>query len=144
MAFQINTSGFSIKEGNYLLKIANVTENEVNHRIMVTYTTETGRKFNELYCIMNANGTINDVASRTFSWLCICALNDRNISSVEITDLIGKYIRADLLNDKYTSKDGIEKQTVKVIHKEATDEVFEADKVAAEKSDINLDDILGI
>lgn len=143
MLFQLNNTGFQIKEGNYLLKISNVATNEINKRVTITFITETGRKINELYCLFNSDGTPNDIASRALSYLCICATNNHDLEAIELTDLIGKYITADLSNDKYQSKDGTEKQTIRVTNKRSTNLTFEA-KEETPVAEVDLNDILGI
>lgn len=133
-------NSFQIKEGHYLLKIQNVTQNEVNQRVTVTYATKDNQKINEIYSLLDKDGNENEVAIRMLSFLVQIAMQDYNITEIDLEELIGRYIEADLTNQEYEAKDGTKKTAVRLNKKTKTNETFE--DIADAEVDYDLNDIL--
>lgn len=138
MEFTLRKPDYRIKEGTYTLKVLNVTANEVNHRVMVTYQTEKGRRINEFFFLTKNDGTPNELSETFLTKLVQAALNNYDVDNVKLEDIIGKYIEADLSNREY-EVNGEKKQGINVYNKRPTNETFE-DK--QEKSSIDVNDLL--
>lgn len=82
-------TGFSIiPEGRYVFKIIACEYKEKFQKIEVTMKTAKGQTIKESYMLSNDGGR------KAFSYMAKVALHDYDITEIDHTDLVGKYISA--------------------------------------------------
>lgn len=82
-------TGFSIiPEGRYVFKIIACEYKEKFQKIEITMKTAKGQVIKESYSLNNDGGC------KAFSYMAKVALHDYDITEIDHTDLIGKYISA--------------------------------------------------
>lgn len=93
------TSGFSvIPEGEYVFRIYDVQYDEEFGKLTVCMVTADGLKHNERFSLKDSNDQPNEKALNAFSFLAKTALNDFSVTDIDHTDLIGHYLRAEVVH----------------------------------------------
>ncbi len=93
------TSGFMvIPEGEYVFRIYDVKYDEEFGKLTVRLVTADGLKHDERFSIKDNNDQPNEKALNAFSYLAKTALNDFTVTDIDHTDLIGHYIRAEVVH----------------------------------------------
>lgn len=102
------TSGFSlIPEGTFVFYIYDCTYDEDFGKLSVKLITADGQKHEERFRLKDDNDMINEKAMNAFSYFAKTALNNFNLTDIDHTDIIGHYIRADVVHTTMPSrKDG--------------------------------------
>lgn len=99
------TEGFKlIPEGTYVFKIEAVSYDTNFGKMVIDMKTEDGQSYKERFSLMGANGSPNEGAMNAFSFFAKTALNDFSIKEIDETDLIGKFIEADVYHEQVESK----------------------------------------
>lgn len=99
------TSGFTlIPTGEYVFLIEDVKYDEKFGTLEVKLVTADGMKHTERFSLMENNGDANEKAMNAFSYFAKTALNDFSVTDIDHTDLIGHYIRAEVVHTKLPSK----------------------------------------
>lgn len=99
------TSGFTlIPEGEYVFFIEDVKYDEKFGTLEVKLVTADGMKHTERFSLMDNNGEANEKALNAFSYFAKTALNDFSVTDIDHTDLIGHYIRAEVVHTKMPSR----------------------------------------
>lgn len=99
------TSGFTlIPEGEYIFRIEDVKYDESFGTLEVKLVTDNGMKHTERFSLMDNNGEANEKALNAFSYFAKTALNDFSVTDIDHTDLIGHYIRAEVVHTKMPSR----------------------------------------
>ena len=99
------TNGFTlIPEGTYVFKITKVDYDETFGKMEISLITKDGKKHTERYSLLNANGEINEGALNAFSYFAKTALNDYTLSDIDEQDLVGRYIKAEVVHNQQQSK----------------------------------------
>ena len=99
------TSGFTlIPEGEYVFRIEDVKYDESFGTLEVKLITDNGMKHTERFSLMDNNGEPNEKALNAFSYFAKTALNDFSVTDIDHTDLIGHYIRAEVVHTKMPSR----------------------------------------
>lgn len=93
------TSGFTvIPEGEYVFRIYDVQYDEEFGKLTVRMVTANGLKHDERFSLKDNNDQPNEKALNAFSFLAKTALNDFTVTDIDHTDLIGHYIRAEVVH----------------------------------------------
>lgn len=93
------TSGFMvIPEGEYVFRIYDVKYDEEFGKLTVRLVTADGLKHDERFSLKDNNDQPNEKALNAFSFLAKTALNDFTVTDIDHTDLIGHYIRAEVVH----------------------------------------------
>jgi len=99
------TSGFTlIPTGEYVFLIEDVKYDEKFGTLEVKLVTADGMKHTERFSLMDNNGEANEKALNAFSYFAKTALNDFSVADIDHTDLIGHYIRAEVVHTKTPSR----------------------------------------
>jgi hypothetical protein len=99
------SNGFTlIPEGTYVFKIVKVTYDETFGKMEISMVTPEGLRHTERYSLLDANGEINEGALNAFSYFAKTALNNYTISDIDEQDLVGKFIRAEVVHNTQTSR----------------------------------------
>src|SRR5699024_640154 len=148
--------GFSmIPEGHYVFKVADATYDETFGKIEVELITKNGRKHIERYQLINGKGKLVEGAQKAFSYFAKTALNNFDVEEIELDDIIGTYVSANVVHvesDTINEHTGLPYVNVRlndltseIGFGDEEDEVVEADPVEddGDDDDIDLDDFLG-
>ena len=91
------TSGFVlIPEGEYVFRIYDVEYDEDFGKILVKLVNAQGLTHTERFTIKNADDEYNEKALNAFSYFAKTALNDFGAEGIELSELIDRYIRAEV------------------------------------------------
>lgn len=98
------TGGFqTIPEGVHVLKITDAQYDEEFGKAIFTLVNEKGASCTERFSLLNQDNTPNEKALNAFSFFAKTALNDYDIEDVDPTELVGHYIRAEVIHNKVPS-----------------------------------------
>ena len=96
--------GYSvIPEGTHVLKITKVEYKEEFGKLLITMETRTGQKHTERFTLVNSEGDVNQGALNAFSYFAKVAMNDFSLTSIDHTDLIGKFVECDITHEEVDS-----------------------------------------
>lgn len=99
------TSGFTvIPEGTYVFKIESVEYKESFGKMSVNMVTKDGQKYTERFSFLKASGEVNSGAMNAFSFFAKTVLKDFEIEEIDDQDLVGHYIKCEIVHDKVESK----------------------------------------
>lgn len=98
------TSGFSlVPEGTQVFRIYNVTYDEEFGKLTVFMVNAQGITHKENFSLKDKNDQPNERAYNAFSYFAKTALNDFTVEDIDHTDIIGCYIRAEVIHTKLPS-----------------------------------------
>ena len=128
------TSGFTlIPEGTYVFRIYDVKYDETFGKLSVMLVNAQGMKHTENFSLMDNNGEPNEKALNAFSYFAKTALNDFTVTDIDHTDIIGHYIRAEVVHTKMPSrKDPTKTVTFANLGDKSPADGFDAAPVATE------------
>ena len=93
------TSGFSIiPEGEYIFLIHEVEYDPDFGKMTVHMVTAEGQKLDERFTLKNADDTLNEKALNAFSYFAKTALNNYTVEEIDEQDLVGHYIKAEVIH----------------------------------------------
>ena len=93
------TSGFTlVPEGEHVFRIYDVKYDEDFGKLTVRMVTAVGIKHDERFSLKDSNDEPNEKALNAFSYFAKTALNDYTLTDIDHTDLIGHYIRAEVIH----------------------------------------------
>ena len=99
------TGGFQIMpEGEQVLKITKAEYDEDFGKAVFTLTNVKGQTCMERFSLLNNDNTPNERALNAFSFFAKTAMNDFDLEDVDPTELVGRYIRAEVIHNKVESK----------------------------------------
>lgn len=135
------TEGFQIiPEGTYVFRIEDVTYDANFGKMVINMKTEDGKTYTERFSLMGANGKPNEGAMNAFSFFAKTAMNDFALKEIDESDLVGKFIEADVYHDTVESK----KEAGRMLtFPHLGDKRPSNGFGAAEKSKLNLGSLLG-
>ena len=150
---KLSEVGFSmIPEGHYTFKVEDATYDETFGKIEVDLITKSGRKHKERYQLINGKGKLVEGAQKAFSYFAKTALNNFDVEEIEIDDIVGTYVSANVVHhesDTINDNTGLPYVNVRLndltseIGFDTDDEVeeVESDQVDdADADDLDLDD----
>ena len=98
------TGGFQVMpEGEQVLKITAAEYDEDFGKVLFTLANAKGQTCQERFSLLNQDGTPNEKAMGAFSFFAKTALNDFDIEDVDPVELVGHYLRAEIIHKKVPS-----------------------------------------
>ena len=98
------TNSFQIcPAGVHVFLITGVNYDQEFGKIEVQMVTAEGISHSERFALMKPDGTMNDKACGAFSFFAKTALNDFTLESIDHTELIGHYIKGEILHTQAPS-----------------------------------------
>ena len=99
------TGGFQIMpEGVQVLKITKAEYDEDFGKAIFTLENAKGQTCQERFGLLNQDNTPNEKALNAFSFFAKTAMNDFDLVDVDPVELVGHYIRAEVIHNKVESK----------------------------------------
>ena len=99
------TGGFQIMpEGEQVLKITKSEYDEDFGKAIFTLTNAKGQTCQERFSLLNQDNTPNEKALGAFSFFAKTAMNNFDLEDVDPEELVGHYIRAEVVHNKVESK----------------------------------------
>ena len=98
------TGGFQrIPEGEQVLKITAAEYDEDFGKVTFTLENVRGLTCQERFSLLNQDNTPNEKALGAFSFFAKTAMNDFDLVDVDPVELVGHYIRAEVIHNKVPS-----------------------------------------
>ena len=99
------TGGFQIMpEGEQVLKITKAEYEEDFGKAIFTLENAKGQTCQERFSLLNQDGTPNEKALGAFSFFAKTAMNNFDMEDVDPVELVGHYIRAEVIHNKVPSR----------------------------------------
>lgn len=93
------TSGFTVcPEGVHIFRIYKVDYNQEFGKLTVYLVNAQGITHAERFSLIANNGEVNEKACNAFSYFAKTALNDFTLESIDHNDLVGHYIKAEVVH----------------------------------------------
>lgn len=139
----LSTGGFQpIPEGTHIFRIEAVEYDKDFGQIRIELKTADGKSHRERYNLMRADGTTNDGAMNAFSFFAKTALNNFEVTDIDTEELVGHFVKADVVHRKVDStKNPGEKTTVVNLGKVYSAEGFGDDAAPAQKPVVVAGDV---
>ena len=139
------TGGFQIMpEGEQVLKITKAEYDEDFGNAVFTLENAKGQRCIERFSLLNQDGTANDRAMSAFSFFAKTALNDFDIEDVDPTELVGRYLKAEVIHKKVPSnQDPTKIMTFVNLGSKSPADGFEGANTAPKASGLDLSALLG-
>ena len=130
------TGGFQIMpEGEQVLKITKAEYDEDFGKATFTLENAKGQTCQERFSLLNQDGSPNEKALGAFSFFAKNAMNDFDMEDVDPTELVGHYIRAEVIHNKVPStKDPTKMMTFVNLGSKSPAEGFDGAPAAAPKA----------
>ena len=98
------TGGFQIMpEGEQVLKITKAEYDEDFGKATFTLTNAKGQTCQERFSLLNQDNTPNERALNAFSFFAKTAMNNFDLEDVDPAELVGRYIRVEVIHNKVPS-----------------------------------------
>ena len=98
------TGGFKIMpEGEQVLKITAAEYDEDFGKAIFTLANAKGQTCRETFSLLNNDNTPNEKALNAFSFFAKTAMNDFDLEDVDPAELVGRYIRAEVIHSTVPS-----------------------------------------
>lgn len=98
------TGGFqTMPEGEQVLKITKAEYDEDFGKATFTLANAKGQTCLERFSLLNQDNTPNEKALGAFSFFAKTAMNDFDLVDVDPDELVGRYIRAEVIHNKVQS-----------------------------------------
>ena len=140
------TGGFQVMpEGEQVLKITKAEYDEDFGKAIFTLTNVKGQTCQERFSLLNQDNTPNEKALGAFSFFAKTALNNFDIEDVDPVELVGHYIRAEVIHNKVPStKDPTKMMTFVNLGDKSPADGFDGVPTAAPKAaGLDLNALLG-
>lgn len=141
------TAGFQIMpEGVQVLKITAAEYDEDFGKAIFTLANAKGQTCIERFSLLNQDNTPNEKALSAFSFFAKTAMNDFDLVDVDPVELIGRYIRAEVIHNKVPStKDPCKMMTFVNLGDKSPANGFDGvpTKAAPKSSGLDLNALLG-
>ena len=93
------TSGFTVcPEGVHVFRIYKVDYNPEFGKLIIYLVNAKGITHTERFSLINNNGEVNEKAYNAFSFFAKTALDNFSLESIDHTDLVGHYIKAEVVH----------------------------------------------
>jgi hypothetical protein len=98
------TAGFQrIPEGVHVLKITKAEYDEDFGKVTFTLENVKGQSCQERFSLLNQDNTPNEKALGAFSFFAKTAMNNFDLVDVDPVELVGRYIRAEVIHNQVPS-----------------------------------------
>ena len=130
------TGGFQIMpEGEQVLKITAAEYDEDFGKAIFTLANAKGQTCQERFSLLNQDGSPNEKALNAFSFFAKNAMNDFDMEDIDPTELVGHYIKAEIIHNKVPSNTDPSKMITFVnLGKKSPASGFETEPAAAPKA----------
>ena len=130
------TGGFQIMpEGEQVLKITAAEYDEDFGKAIFTLANAKGQTCQERFSLLNQDNSPNEKALGAFSFFAKTALNNFDLEDVDPEELVGHYIKADVIHNKVPStKDPTKMMTFVNLGNKSPAEGFEGVPAAPTKA----------
>lgn len=93
------TSGFTVcPEGVHIFRIYKVDYDQEFGKLTIHLVNANGITHAERFSLIGNNGDVNEKACNAFSYFAKTALNDFSLEAIDHTDLVGHYIKAEVVH----------------------------------------------
>lgn len=93
------TSGFTVcPEGVHIFRIYKVDYDQDFGKLTVYLVNAKGITHTERFSLIGNNGDVNEKACNAFSYFAKTALNDFSLEEIDHNDLVGHYIKAEVVH----------------------------------------------
>ena len=135
------TGGFQIMpEGEQVLKITAAEYDEDFGKAVFTLANAKGQTCREQFSLLNQDGTPNEKSMNAFSFFAKTALNNFDIEDVDPEELVGHYLKAEVIHNKVPStKDPSKMMTFVNLGSKSPADGFEGAPAAPAKPKAGLD-----
>lgn len=90
-------NGFQLlAEGTYIFKVVSASYDEDFGKIEIKLQTKDGKTHTERFTVLTASGELNEGAMRSFSYFAKTVLNNFKVDEIEVDELVGKFIKAEV------------------------------------------------
>ena len=139
------TGGFQIMpEGEQVLKITAAEYDEDFGKAVFTLANAKGQTCRENFNLLNQDGSPNEKAMNAFSFFAKNAMNDFDMEDVDPAELVGRYIRAEVIHNKVPSRDDPTKtKTFVNLGSKSPANGFDEAPAAPKSSGLDLNALLG-
>jgi hypothetical protein len=141
------TGGFQIMpEGEQVLLITAAEYDEDFGKAIFTLANAKGHTCQERFSLLNQDGSPNEKALGAFSFFAKTAMNNFDLEDVDPEELVGHYLKADVIHNKVPSiKDPSKMMTFVNLGSKSPADGFEGVQVApkANASGLDLSALLG-
>ena len=106
------TGGFqTMPEGEQVLKITKAEYDEEFGKVIITLANAKGQTCQERFSLLNNDNTPNEKALGAFSFFAKTAMNDFDMEDVDPEELVGHYLRAEIIHNQAPSRKDPSKMT---------------------------------
>jgi hypothetical protein len=141
------TGGFKVMpEGVQVLKITKAEYDEDFGKVTFTLENVKGQSCQERFNLLNQDNTPNEKAMNAFSFFAKTAMNNFDLVDVDPTELVGRYIRAEVIHNKVPStKDPTKMVTFVNLGEKSPADGFDGDttEAASKPAGLDLNALLG-
>ena len=140
------TGGFQIMpEGVQVLKITKAEYDEDFGKAIFTLANAKGQTCQERFGLLHQDGSPNEKALGAFSFFAKTAMNNFDLEDVDPVELVGRYIRAEVIHNKVPStKDPTKMMTfINLGEKSPADGFDGVAEVAPKSTGLDLNALLG-
>ena len=139
------TGGFQIMpEGEQVLKITKAEYDEDFGRAIFTLTNVKGQTCLERFNLLNQDNTPNEKALNAFSFFAKTAMNNFDLEDIDPVELVGHYIRAEIIHNKVPSnQDPTKMKTFVNLGEKSPADGFDGVSAAPKSSGLDLNALLG-
>ena len=137
--------GFQIMpEGEQDLKITKAEYDEEFGKLVFTLANEKGQTCLERYSLLNQDNTPNEKAMSAFGFFAKTAMNDFDIEDVDPEELVGHYIKAEVIHKTVPSnQDPTQTKTFVNLGRKSPSSGFKTAPAAPKASGLDLAALLG-
>ena len=139
------TGGFQIMpEGEQVLKVTKAEYDEDFGKLIFTLENVKGQTCQERFSLLNQDNTPNEKALGAFSFFAKTAMNNFDLEDVDPEELVGRYIRAEVIHNKVPStQDPTKMKTFVNLGSKSPADGFDGAPAPAAKPALDLSALLG-
>lgn len=139
------TGGFqTMPEGEQVLKITKAEYDEEFGKAIFTLTNAKGQTCLERFSLLNNDNTPNERALNAFSFFAKTAMNNFDLEDVDPAELVGRYIRAEVIHNKVQSnQDPTKMKTFVNLGSKSPADGFDGAPAAPKSTGLDLNALLG-
>lgn len=130
-------------EGEQVLKITKAEYDEDFGKAIFTLENAKGQTCQERFSLLMQDGSPNERALSAFSFFAKTALNNFDIEDVDPVELVGRYIKAEVIHNQVpSSKDPTKMMTFVNLGSKSPASGFDGEPAAPKTSGLNLSALL--
>lgn len=139
------TGGFqTMPEGEQVLQITKAEYDEDFGKAVFTLTNAKGQTCLERFSLLNNDNTPNEKALNAFSFFAKTAMNNFDLEDIDPVELVGRYIRAEVIHNKVPSnQDPTKMKTFVNLGSKSPADGFDGTPAAPKSTGLDLNALLG-